>query len=113
MAVRPKRYESRGGNKVRAIKVTERNVVDLINWIGRNATNVKMENSQAVIKVAAGGDESNHRVRLHIVGKGIRVARVGDYVFHVLNDDLSLSDGSLYILQGDIFEDKYTEIKKA
>lgn len=112
MSVRPKRYESRGGRKVRAIKVTERNYKELINWIGRNATNVKMETSSATVTVTRTGEDVNPRLRLHIWHKGIRVARVGDYVFHVLNDDLSLTDGALYLLKGEDFEEKYTEIKK-
>lgn len=110
MAVRTKRYQSRGGNKVRAIKVTERNYNDLPAWLDRNSKNLKAA-PVAVVNISETGDESNHRIRLHIAGKGIRVVRVGDYVFHVLNDDLSLSDPNLYILKGDDFESKYAEIK--
>jgi hypothetical protein len=111
MAVRPKRYESKGGRKIRAVKVTERNYDDLAGWIGRNATNLKA-NPVAVVKLSATGDETDHRVKLHLSGLGIRVARVGDYVAHVLEDDLTLTNGNLFIIKGDIFEGKYTEIKK-
>lgn len=111
MAVRPKRYISKGGRKVRAIKVTEKNYNDLPGWIDRNSTNLRAE-PIAIVKISATGDESEHRVRLHLQGKGIRVARVGDYLLHVLEDDLRLTDATIYVVKGDVFEDKYIELKK-
>lgn len=112
MAIRTKKYESNGGRNVRAVKVTERNFQDLVGWVIRNSENVNPNKSVASAHVNKRGDVSNQRLRLHIDGKGVRVARVGDYVFHELADNGKPLDGILYILKGDVFEDKYTEIKK-
>lgn len=112
MAIRPKRYESRGGRKIRAVKVTERNYEELSRWAVANGTNVIK--SAPTHTESPEGDISNHRIRLHLAHKGIRVARVGDYLLHILEDDLSLADGTLHVMKGYVFESpgKYTEIKK-
>lgn len=110
MAIRTKRFISRGGNKVRAVKITEKNYHELAIWIGNNANNLKA-GPIAIEKVSARGDISEQRIKLHILGKGIRVPRVGDYVFHVLEDDLKLTDGRIRVMKGSDFEFKYDELK--
>jgi hypothetical protein len=116
MAVRPKRYISQGGRVVSAVKLTEANYNDAADWANNNSVNLTA-GTESIVKLSATGDESNHRVRLRIKGKGIRVARVGDYIAYVVADNgkgrFIPVDKHVFILKGKIFEDKYTEIKKA
>ena len=86
--VRPKKYVSQGGRLVRAIEVTEKNYVQVHNWIEKHLPG-KSSAIQNVSKTpGADGktfDVSNHRVRVH-TPKGIRVAKVGEHVVGELND---------------------------
>lgn len=77
MAVKTKKYRSKlyTNREVRAIKVTEKNYVSVAEWCGGEAV-------QKVSKVPVEGnfDVSDHRVRVR-TPRGIRVARVGEFVF--------------------------------
>ena len=82
ITIRPKKYISHGGRLVKAIKVTEKNYVQVFNWVDKfNAR----ENNAALSHVADDGDVSRQRVRVH-TPKGIRVANVGEWVTGELND---------------------------
>lgn len=64
---------------VRAVKVTEKNLISVKDWIGEYAQ------VEALIKVNSKGDTYDHRIRVK-TPKGWRVARVGDWlVLHRLS----------------------------
>lgn len=76
MAVKTKKYKH-GKEEVRVVKVSVKNLVSVANWV---------KDGTAVYNVAAGGEETNHRVRVH-TPKGFRVAKVGDYVLKTEGGD--------------------------
>lgn len=95
MAIRFKKYKANtnaGEHIVKAIRITEKNVVELTNYICKNGGE-----AVAKIKISATGDESAYKIRLrqHNYGENwgkldYRVAKVGDF-----------------IVRHDYFEDEY------
>jgi len=82
MAIKTRKLK--GGDKyTRGVRVTEKNYVELTGWASKYA-----KNATAVVHVAANGDESDHKIQLHIPHLGIRVARVGDVLVLVEGEDL-------------------------
>lgn len=100
--VRPKKYVSAGGRIVRGIKVTEKNYAEIVNWI-----DAKGGTAEAIVDVAAKtGDLSGHRVKIR-TPKGIRVARVGEWVATEL--DAKNQPTTFFVFKDD-FDAKYTAL---
>jgi len=79
VAIKTKKVVLKDGREGRGVKVTPTNYVDVTNSIiGTEAW--------GIVKVAPGGEESNHRVKIH-TKKGYRVANVGDTVVKLGNGD--------------------------
>ncbi len=75
MAVKHKKYvlKTNPTEFVRAIKVTERNYLEIAKWCGgQNREDIKTVNGET--------DISNHRVAVKTPA-GLRVAKVGEFVF--------------------------------
>ena len=77
MAVRTQKVINANGVEERGVKVSEKNFVKVAEWVAKHS--FKQE-PIALVKVAKGGDETDHRVKLRVPRAGIRVARVGDTV---------------------------------
>lgn len=107
MPIRTKKYISRGGRKVRAVKVTEKNYLELAKWASK-APNVRT--STNVEKILPSGDIVGHRVKLHLEHVGIRSVPVGDYlVLHVFED--GRVDKDLQVSRASLFNEKFAEDK--
>lgn len=89
--VTTKLYKDNAGETTKAVQVTEKNVVGLGSWV----------NGDAIIKYNRKGEASDHRVKLQTV-KGIRVARVGDYI---VRGDTRLK--TFYVVKKDDFEARW------
>jgi len=81
MGFKTKKYSSNQiGNgplaEVRAVKVTEKNYRDVAEWVGGEAASSHDKKTKDVF---------DHRVRVK-TPKGIRAARVGDFVYKAADD---------------------------
>jgi len=94
MAIRTKKYISKGGRVIKGVKVNEKNIVDVANWAA------KVKSGVARVKISKSGDESNHRVAVG-TPRGIRVAHVGDFV--VFDEETF----TINVVKGDLFVTKY------
>jgi len=93
--VKTKNYKDNAGETTKAVQVTEKNLVGLGNWT----------NGEALLEITKKGEERNHRVRVE-TPKGIRVAKVGDYI---VRGDTRLK--TFYVVKKDIFEGRWTLTK--
>jgi hypothetical protein len=93
--VKTKNYKDNAGETTKAVQVTEKNVVGLGNWT----------NSDVIIKYNKKGEASQHRVRVE-TPKGLRVAKVGDYI---VRGDTRLK--TFYVVKKDVFEGRWTLTK--
>lgn len=77
MAVRTQKVINAHGVEERGVKVSEKNFVQVAEWVSKHS--FKQE-PVAIVRVDKGGAETNHRVKLRVPKAGIRVARVGDTI---------------------------------
>jgi uncharacterized Zn-binding protein involved in type VI secretion len=89
--VNTKTYKDNAGETTKAVQVTEKNFVGLGDWT----------NGDAIVKYNKKGEGSDHRVKLQTV-KGVRVARVGDYI---VRGDTRLK--TFYVVKKDDFEGRW------
>lgn len=105
MAIRTKQYKTRGRGKtvtVKAIRVTERNYLSIVEWIGK-----KGGIAFAKEQITPEGDVQNARVSVYQINhgkghprRGWRVALIGDFV-------VQYEDGSFARVKDDVFEATY------
>ena len=80
--------------KDRAVKVTKKNIFDVVDWItkfGGEATAI------LDTKINKDGVQNlNDRVKVKVKGKGLRVARIGDLVVKHVEDKVA----SFYVVAG-------------
>lgn len=105
MAIRTKEYRfTAGGNRrVRGIRITEKNLIEIVNYIVRNG-------GEAVASsyVTPSGDVVNHKIRIKQVNYGKlgkakrdwRVARPGDFI-------VKHENGAFERVKDDEFEAKF------
>lgn len=87
MAIKTQKYKAiskASGQKIRAVRVTERNYLELAKWAGKAPNIISATNLE---KIVDGHDITDQRVRLHVAGLGVRVVRVGDYIFKNVTDE--------------------------
>lgn len=78
---------------VRAVQVTEKNLVTVLNWAGKYA--------QAEVKMDVDGKNDTHNQRVKVrTPKGWRVARVGDWVIRRTASEAEIKKGAeFYVIE--------------
>lgn len=108
MAIRTKEYRFKaGGNRrVRAIRITEKNFIEISSYINRNGGQ-----AEALWLTLKSGDVANHRIRIKQMNhmpKGSkrdwRLARVGDFI-------VKYEDDSFARVKDDVFEAEFVLTK--
>lgn len=105
MAVSHKKFRNAAGEEVRAIRVTERNYINVMNWVSDTKSNHDHK-AVAIEHVSKDGDVSNQRIKLHVHGVGIRVARVGDWIIRTAKDGV----GYVFKVGKDEFPANYKQV---
>jgi hypothetical protein len=82
LRIRTKKYNYGWGNPeepLRCVQVTEKNYVDIANWVVSVNAKGEKKPALAIVKVGKNNVESDHRVQFS-TPNGTRVARVGDWI---------------------------------